>query len=112
MFGNVGVPILRSVVAVAVVVVVVVLLRPVAMADPIRDGRRENTGGVGLLIRALPSPPAESLYLRGELPWYAVAATCACRVTNGFGSGIDSFSSLALLRGGVGEVCSVCTGSL
>jgi hypothetical protein len=65
MFGSVVVLVLRPVVAVAVVLV---LTRPVAMADPSRDGRRENTGGVGTLIRALPFPPAGSLYLRGELP--------------------------------------------
>jgi hypothetical protein len=107
-FGSVGVLMLRASIA-TFVVVVVVLTRPVAMEDPTRDGKRENSGGVPTPRRALPLPPVGSLYLRGELPWYAVGSRCAGLVANGFGSGIEGLLSFAWFRGGVGDVSGACT---
>jgi hypothetical protein len=67
--GSVRVVVLRVIVFVPAAVVL--LMHLVAMAEPSRDGRRENTGGVDIRVWLLLPllPTAASLYLRGELPW-------------------------------------------
>jgi hypothetical protein len=66
-FGNIRVLLLHVVVFVAGAVVL--LMHPVAMADLSREGKRENTDGVGIWDWPPLFPTAASLYLRGELPW-------------------------------------------
>lgn len=72
---------------VVVVGAVFLLTRPVAMAEPSRDGRRENTGG-GTLRRLLLLPSTCSANLRGELPVYTDRPRCGVLATKeGFPAG-------------------------